>query len=339
MAQHEISGPFMFNKDTIEKNMWNVALALIPAALVSVFFFGYYAVYLILSPALTAVLIDMIFTGQSFPGDGSAFVTGMLLGFSIPANSPWWLPLLGSGLAIIVGKQLFGGLGNNVFNPALVGRAIIRISFAGLFAEWPAPFTGITAATPLAERVEPVSLSFFNIEGSYELWELFIGNIPGAVGETSAAALLLGAVFLYFKGYIGWRITGGYILSAAVFGMFLGLNPLFTIFSGALILGSCFMATDMVTSPSTKDGRLIFGIGCGILTIVMREFTEFSGGVTFAILAMNGASYLLDNLFEGPRMGQLKQRETLYNRLLSILFFVFIFILLTWTAIKLQSLF
>lgn len=328
---NSLSGPFIFEEDSIEKNMWNVVLALIPSSIVALILFGPYSLYLIFGTAIFSVLLELPFTGQKFPGDGSAFVTGILLGMSLPPGVPFWLPLVGAFFAIVIAKQFFGGLGNNIFNPALAGRAIIRLSFPGYFSNWYAPFSVITTATPLAEKVSDIEIGYFSERGVIGIWDLFIGNVPGTIGETSALAILIGAVYLYIKGYIGWRIPVSYIGTAFVLSLFLGINPFFTIFSGALMLGACFMATDMVTSPAAKDSRLIFGIGCGVITMFFRQYSNgFSEGVTFAILTMNGFSYLLDYLFEGYYMGQDEKRKRVYYHLGTIVMAFIIIVLLSW---------
>lgn len=331
MKSYDLAGPFIGNDDTIEKTMWNVALALIPVSIAAVVYFGFYSLYLIFGTAIFSVLLEKPVTGQKLPGDGSAFVTGMLLGLSLPPSVPFWLPLVGAFFAIIVAKQLFGGLGNNIFNPALAGRAVVRLSFASYFLEWQAPFSAVTTATPMAEKAAGYELAFFSGEGVIGIWNLFIGNIPGTIGETSALAILIGAAFLFYKGYIGWRIPLSFIGSAGILSLILGVNPLFSIFAGALLLGAFFMATDMVTSPTGKDARLVFGMGCGVLTILIRQLgVDFSGGVTFAILAMNGVSYLFDTHFEGPRIGQIKNRKQLLSKLGLIGLAFVIIILLSW---------
>lgn len=308
-----LSGPHIGTRDTIEKTMWNVALALLPAAAAALIYFGPYSLYLIFGTAVFARILELPFSDDSLLGDGSAVVTGMLLGMSIPANSPFWLPLVGAFFAIIVAKQLFGGLGNNIFNPALAGRAVIRLSFPAYFADWPAPFDALSSATPLAQRAADSSYTYLSENGLSGLWNLFIGNIPGAVGEVSALALLIGAAYLYYKGYIDWRIPGSFLGAVAVMSLVLGVNPLFYILSGAVVLGAFFMATDMVTSPSAKEGRIAFGAGCGVLTVIIRYFSSYSGGVTFAILSMNAVSYLLDHLFEGFHFGEYQIRKRKYK--------------------------
>ena len=308
----KLSGPHIGTDDSIEKTMWNVALALVPAAVAAAVFFGYYALFLIFSTAIFSVLLEYPFT-KKLPGDGSAFVTGMLLGMSIPADSPFWLPLVGAFFAIIVAKQLFGGLGNNIFNPALAGRAIIRLSFASYFSSWPAPFDAVSSATPLAQRAADSSYTYLSQNGLSGFWNLFSGNIPGAIGETSALALLIGAAYLYYKGYISWRIPGSFITAVIITSAILGVNPVLSVFAGAVILGSFYMATDMVSSPAAKEARIFYGAGCGVLTVLIRYFSSYSGGVTFAILTMNGLSYLFDHFFEGFHFGQYKNRKRSYN--------------------------
>ncbi len=290
------SGPHIESKDTIEKAMWNVVVALILPCLAAIMLFGLYSLYLIVATALACVIFEIPFDRGRFTkrrpfGDGSAVMTGMLLGLTFAPTSSWWMPILGGFLAIVIGKQVFGGLGNNIFNPALVARGILLLSWPLNASQWIIPFDGVTSATPLAGSA-----------ASY--WELFIGTVPGSIGETSAVALILGALYLYVKGYIEWRIPLSYVASSAFLAILLGVDPIFTILSGGLLLGALFMATDMVTSPVTKNGRLIYGIGCGLLTVLIREFTIFPEGVTFAILLMNGSSHFIDTITEGPRFGQ-----------------------------------
>ena len=328
----KLSGPHIGTDDSIEKTMWNVALALVPAVVAAAIFFGYYALFLIFSTAIFSVLLEYPFT-KKFPGDGSAFVTGMLLGMSIPADSPFWLPLVGAFFAIIVAKQLFGGLGNNIFNPALAGRAVIRLSFASYFASWPAPFDAVSGATPLAQRAADSSYTYLSQNGLGGFWHLFSGNIPGAIGETSALALLIGATFLYYKGYISWRIPGAFIATVIFTSILLGVNPLLSVFAGAVILGAFFMATDMVSSPAAKEGRLFFGAGCGTLTVLIRYFSSYSGGVTFAILTMNGLSYFFDHLFEGFHFGQYQIRKKTYKIIAAAVISAGIIILFSYVSL------
>ncbi len=300
---YQMSGPHIRQVDSIEKTMWNVVLALIPAIFMAVYLFGSYALYLVAATMITCMVVEIPFNKnlsgrQRLLGDGSAAVTGVILGLSLPPTAPWWIPILGGIAAILVGKQLFGGLGNNVFNPALVGRAILSISWTIYMTQWVTPFDGLSTSTPLATPGPDASL-----------WELFAGTVPGSIGETSAIALLIGAAYLYYRGYLDLRISIPYVVAAAATALILGINPLYAILAGSLIMGAFFIATDMVTSPATRSGRLIYGAGCGILTIVIRAFTGFPEGVTFAILLMNGFSHLFDTLFEGYIFGQIHLKK------------------------------
>ena len=308
MADYEFTGPYIENEDTVEKNMLQVVLALLPALVAAVIFFGIYSFYLALGTALFSTIIEYPFAAKSFSwkkplGDGSAFLAGFLLGLTLPPAAPWWIPPAGAFFTIVLGKQIFGGLGNNIFNPALVGRAVLLLCWLEPMTAWRKPFDGLTAATPLAQMLAEGG------ETAVEYTQLFLGNISGSIGETSALALLLGALYLYVKGYISWRIPGGYIMSAGLLSYFLGLAPLYSVLSGGLLFGALFMASDMVTSPVTRDARLVYGIGCGVFTVLIRQFTIYPEGVTFAILLMNGAAYLLDTVLEGPRFGEIKRRK------------------------------
>ncbi len=304
---HEMSGPHIRQLDSIEKTMWNVVLALIPAIFMSIYLFGAYSLYLVAATMLTCMFIEIPFNRnlsglKMIFGDGSAAVTGVILGLSLPPTAPWWIPIVGGIAAIIIGKQLFGGLGNNVFNPALVGRAIISVSWTVYMTQWVTPFDGVSTSTPLG---------FPGTDAS--LWELFVGTVPGSIGETSAVALLIGAAYLYYKGYLDLRISIPYIVAAGLTAFILGMNPLYAILAGSLIIGAFFIATDMVSSPATRSGRIVYGVGCGVFTILIRAFTGYPEGVTFAILLMNGFSHLFDTLFEGYIFGQihLKKRRVM----------------------------
>ena len=323
----DYSGPHIKRLDSIEKTMWNVVIALVPAIIASVYFFGTYSLYLIGAAVLTCVVVEIPFHkklsgGKRLIGDGSAAVTGVILALSLPPTSPWWLPILGGALSIIIGKQLFGGLGNNIFNPALVGRAILAISWPIYMTEWVTPFDGITTSTPLMAA-----------RASTDYLNLFIGNIPGSIGETSALALLIGAVYLYKKGYLDLRISLSYVGASAITALILGVNPLFTILAGSLIFGAFFIATDMVSSPSTKSGRVAYGIGCGFLTVIIRVFTAYPEGVTFAILIMNGFSHLFDTVLEGYIFGQIETKKRNLMRAGVVVIASIIFVVIAFAGI------
>lgn len=290
------SGPHIESPETIENNMWGVSIALIPALILGVYFFGLYALYIVLAAALSAVLFEKPFVkSKNFFGDGSAFLAGFLLGLSLPPTVPWWLPILGGFLAVVIGKHLFGGLGSNIFNPALVARAILLLAYPALMVKWISPLDGVAAATPL--ELGPTAVSYS---------QLIIGNISGSIGETSVLALVIGGFYLYLKKYIDLKIPLSFIAGSAGAAFFFGQDPIFAVFSGGIIFASIYMATDMVTSPVAKWARIIYGLLGGFLTIFIRRYTPYPGGVTFAILIINGASYFFDNLFEGPHFGEVE---------------------------------
>ncbi len=303
--------------------MYSVVGAMIPAMIGAVYFFGLNAVILIALCVVTCVATEGVI--QRLSGrpltikDGSAIVTGILLAFNLPAGVSWWIPVAGSVFAIAVGKMTFGGLGYNPLNPALVGRVFLQVSWpVQMSATWRAPrsIDAETVATPLAvlkenmsvlanrdgqsiEAVNAAMTKLSDLNDSY--MDLFLGNVSGCIGETSVLLLLLGAGYLMYKRYVGWRIPFAYVGTVAlltwIFGGYEGLftGPwLFHVLSGGLIIGAFYMATDMVTSPITFRGRLLFGIGCGVLTSVIRLWGGYPEGVSFSILLMNLTVPLLD---------------------------------------------
>jgi len=290
------SGPHIESPETIETNMWSVVIALIPALIAGTYFFGLYALYLVLASALSAVLFEKPFVkSKATFGDGSAFLAGILLGLTLPPVVPWWIPILGGFLTVVVGKHLFGGLGSNIFNPALVARAILLLSYPALMIEWVSPVDGVSAATALQLGSD-----------SFSYTELIIGNVPGSIGETSVIALLIGGAYLYLKDYIDLRIPLSFVAGAAGAAMLFGQDPVFAVFSGGLIFAAIYMATDMVTSPVAKWAKIVYGLTGGFLTIFIRRYTPYPEGITFAILIINGASYFLDNAFEEPHFGEVE---------------------------------
>ncbi|MGM0446335.1 MAG: RnfABCDGE type electron transport complex subunit D [Bacillota bacterium] len=303
------SGPHINSKETIETNMWNVVFALTPAVIIGTYFFGLYVLYLVLASALSAVIFEKPFVkSKSILGDGSAFLAGTLLGLTLSPAVPWWIPILGGFLTVIIGKHLFGGLGSNIFNPALIARAILLLSYPSLMTRWVSPIDGISAATPLEIGAE-----------SFSYAQLVIGNIPGSVGETSVIALLIGGIYLYIRDYIDLKIPLSFIIGAGTTAYIFGLDPLFAVFSGGLIFGAIYMATDMVTSPVNKWAKIVYGLIGGFLTIYIRRYTPYPEGITFAILIINGASYLFDNMFEGPYFGEVEHLKHRAFQVVSIL--------------------
>lgn len=285
-------GPHLTAKDTTRRIMLDVAIALLPASISAVYFFGLQGLVVMLVSAIVAMITEsLVLNGlknfwqpQRLLGDGSAFITGLILAHIITPLLPIWMVVVGSALSILIAKQVFGGIGSNIFNPALVGRAILLASWPIAMATWKFPLTGgISGATPLV--ASRVNYTF-----------LFMGRVPGSLGETSVLAILLGGAYLLWRGHIDWRVPATYLGSTALLSFLLGVNPLFSVMAGGVAYGAFFMATDMVTTPVTKKGRIIFGLGCGIITVAIREFGGLPEGVTYAILIMNAATPLLDRL-------------------------------------------
>ena len=304
-----ISGsPHVHSDESTKKIMWRVNLALVPMLLTAIAFFGLNALLISLVSVACCCLFQwliekFILKVPSTVSDGSAIVTGLLLAFNVPATADMiWLVAIGALVAIGVGKMSFGGLGKNPFNPALVGRVFLLISFPVQMTTWPTvgkwfPMTldTVSGATPLGLLKEG------GAEALPQAWDLFLGHVGGSLGEVSALAILIGAIYLLCRRIISWHIPVTFIGTAALFSAILWLvdsasyaDPLTTILSGGIMLGACFMATDMVTSPMAKSGQLIFGVGCGLLTIIIRTWGAYPEGVSFAILLMNSVTPLIN---------------------------------------------
>ncbi|MCR4681026.1 MAG: RnfABCDGE type electron transport complex subunit D [Bacteroidales bacterium] len=306
-----VSGsPHVHSDDSVKKIMWSVVIALMPAFAVSIFYFGLPVIILTLVSVGCCVLFEYLvqrFIMKVKPtiSDGSAVVTGVLLAFNVPANLPIWMMVVGALVAICIAKMPFGGLGHNPFNPALVARVFLLISFPVAMTSWPVPtpiwgFTdAITGPTPLGILKEGSAVEM----PTY--MNMLVGQMGGSFGEVSAIALLIGAVFLLIRKVITWHIPVSFILTVFVFAGIFWLidpsqyaNPFFHVLAGGLILGACFMATDMVTSPVTPWGMIVFGCGCGLLTIIIRMFGAYPEGVSFSILIMNALVPLINKAFK-----------------------------------------
>jgi Na+-translocating ferredoxin:NAD+ oxidoreductase subunit D len=311
------SSPHIRTIESVQSVMTDVLIALFPVALMAVLLFGYRALVTMVISVATAMLVEALWLRKrDIYSDGSAAVTGLLFAMVLPPAPPWWLVVVGAASAIIIGKQVFGGIGYNIFNPALVGRAIVVMSWGGHLVGriWsvPQPFafgfdvSTVTTATVLAGQEEALAVS---------LSRLFIGNIAGCLGETSALALLIGGLWLFYKGHIDWRIPGGFIGIVFIMGTLFGggfyqnhlLTGLFHVLAGGVMLGALFMATDMVTSPVTPRGKLIFGIGCGLITMLIRLWGTMPEGVTFGILIMNAVTPIIDNFTVPQQFGGVKK--------------------------------
>ena len=281
------SSPHVRSKVSTSNIMFDVAIAMVPALIWGVMQFGIRALIVVAATVASCMLSEYAFEKYMKKpitiGDGSAFVTGMILGLNMPPSIPVWIPCLGGAFAIIVVKQLYGGLGQNWMNPALAARCFLLISFAGKMTQFTDPATdAIASATPLA---------IMKSGGEVAWMDLMIGKIPGTIGEVSAIALLIGAAYLLYKKVISLRIPGTYILTFAIFAFIFGRQDinyvLAQIFGGGLIFGAFFMATDYVTSPITPNGQIVFGICLGLLTGLFRIFGGSAEGVSYAIIFCN----------------------------------------------------
>ena len=281
------SSPHVRSRVSTKNIMYDVAIAMLPATIWGVMQFGIYSLVVVAATVLACVLSEYAFeTLMGKPitiSDGSALVTGMILGLNMPPSIPLWIPVLGGVFAIIVVKQLYGGLGQNWMNPALAARCFLLISFAGYMTKFTDPVAdAVASATPLA---------VIKAGGEYDLAAMFIGKIPGTIGEVSAIALLIGAAYLLYRKVISIRIPGTYILTFAIFAFLFGCHDLGYVLAeicgGGLIFGAFFMATDYVTSPITPKGQIVFGVCLGILTGLFRLFGGSAEGVSYAIIFCN----------------------------------------------------
>jgi electron transport complex protein RnfD len=294
------ASPHLHKADSASKIMWLVAISLLPAGIAGVFIFGISALRItligIVSALVAEAVLEVLTKRKVTILDGSAFLTGLLLAYNLPPKVPFWLPIIGSFFAIAIGKQAFGGLGQNIFNPALVGRVFLMASWPRYMTTFTKPlnYDAVTSATPLAILKEGKVLE------SISKWNLFWGIRGGCIGEVCIFALILGALFLLIRGYISWHIPLTFVFTTALVTFIFGPKGLFSgdwlfhILSGGLILGAFFMATDYVTSPLTRKGQIIFAIGCGLLTAIIRLWGGYPEGVSYAILMMNAATPIID---------------------------------------------
>ena len=321
--------PHTHGKETTQLLMLNVVIALIPAFITSVFYFGLGAIIVTATSVASCIIFEYII--QKFIlkrplsiTDGSALVTGILLGFNLPSNIPVFIIIIGSFVAIAVAKMTFGGLGNNPFNPALVGRVFMLISFPVQMTTWPIPAglsTGytdaVTGATPLAiikegiKNGEPLSRLMEQIPSPTHM---LMGEMGGSIGEVGAIALLIGFAWLLFKKVITWHIPVSVLGTIAVFTAVLWLvnpgqnaDPMFHLLAGGVLLGAIFMATDYATNPMQKIGHIIYGIGCGTMVVVIRKWGNYPEGVTYAILFMNCLTPMIDRLSSRRVYGMVKK--------------------------------
>ena len=318
------SNPHIRSDDDTRSLMLDVIIALCPALAWSVYRFGFRALIATAVSVGSAICWEWLYrkflkTPQMI-GDLSAAVTGLLLSMVCPVTLPYWMLVVGNFFAIVVVKQLYGGLGKNFMNPALAGRAALVACYASQMTSWIDPAYGwaplslkgadvVTAATPMAMIGE----DFARLSGRYSVADLFLGTTGGSAGEVSAMMLLIGGLYLIFRKVISWHIPVAYIGTVAVLALLFpnGNSPfqymLYSVFGGGLMLGAFFMATDYVTSPVTKKGQIIFGIGCGLLTVFIRKFGSFPEGVCYSILLMNCTVWIIDRAVKPQRFGVVKK--------------------------------
>lgn len=309
------SSPHAHADSSVSRLMLDVIIALLPTTFMGIFFFGMPAVWTILVCVATCVtteaLCRLAMGRNNTIGDFSAVLTGLLLALNLPAGIPLWMAIVGSVFAIGISKQVFGGLGMNPFNPALSARAFMLISFTGPMTTWLKPFwwrtpDAITTATPLATMktwfsaeatasATPHGICNSACCGVPSLWNMAIGNIPGCIGEVSAIALALGGAYLLWRKVITWHIPVTFLATVFVYSLFAGGAPaMMQVLTGGVMIGAIFMATDYVTSPITAKGKLIFGFGCGLLCMLIRQFGGYPEGCSFAILIMNAVCPLIN---------------------------------------------
>ena len=314
--------PHVKSDESVSRIMWTVSMALLPAFAASLYFFGLRALIVQAVTIASCVGFEALtlrtMGRPNEMSDGSAFLTGLLLGFNLPANIPLYVPVVGSFVAITITKHLFGGLGYNIFNPALIGRAFVLISWPRNMTTWMEPVTSVTSmdvvttATPLnLAKLEGMDKLLEQFDGSQiALWKsLASGNVAGSLGETSAVLILIGGLFLLVRGYITWHIPVSFIGTVAVVALVLGHDPVFHLLSGGLMLGAFFMATDYVTGPAVRKAQIVFGVCCGLLTMLIRLKGGYPEGVMFAILLMNCFAPLLDRGMRTRTFGAVKKKE------------------------------
>ena len=315
-SEHYIlsSSPHTHSHASVSRIMLDVIIALLPTTAMGIWLFGMPAVWTIATCVATCIVTEavcrILMKRDNTIGDLSAVVTGLLLALNLPAGIPLWMAVVGSVFAIFIAKQVFGGLGMNPFNPALAARAFMLISFTGPMTTWLKPISRcgcsetVACATPHAasKAVEAMTtatpLAFIkngSLPDGLGLWDMLIGNMPGCIGEVSAIALALGALYLLFRKVITWHIPVAFLATVAVYALIAGRAPAHVeILTGGIMIGACFMATDYVTSPTTAKGKLIFGFGCGLLCMLIRQFGSYPEGCSFAILIMNAICPLIN---------------------------------------------
>ncbi|PKO96220.1 MAG: Na+-transporting NADH:ubiquinone oxidoreductase subunit D [Bacteroidetes bacterium HGW-Bacteroidetes-7] len=319
--------PHIHGKDSTQGLMRDVIIALSPSLMVSIYFFGFSAIKLAFIGAMTCLLVEFaiqkyIIKGKVTVNDYSAALTGLLLALNLPPNSPGWVVFIGAVVAIGVAKMSFGGIGQNLFNPALVGRVFLLVSFPVIMTDWTIPeswfregidaTSGATALSIVKEGLSKgMTMDQIFEANNFSYAEMLFSKIGGSVGEVSALALLVGLVYLLIRKvirpHIPLSIIGSVMVLSGIFWIIdptHNPDPIFTILTGGLLIGSIFMATDYVTSPMSTKGMIIFGVGIGVITVLIRNFGAYPEGISFAILIMNATVPLLNNFYKPKRFGK-----------------------------------
>jgi electron transport complex protein RnfD len=305
------SAPHVHSPDNVPTAMRDVLIALTPALLAALYFFRLPALLVILACVISAYVAEIvclkIMKKESPTKESSALITGLLLAFCLPPALPVWMAIVGTLFAMVVAKHLFGGLGQNIFNPALIGSAFLLASFPVAMTTWSSPIDGLSTASPLGAMKEASGAILPTVS------ELFFGTVSGSIGETSALALLIGGAYLLYRKQIDWRIPASFLGTVFLLTALIGISqgeglwyPLYHLCAGGLLLGAFFMATDWVTSPITKKGRLLFGLGCGLLVVLIRLKGGYPDGVAYSILLMNVITPLLDRYTRARVFGRVK---------------------------------
>ena len=318
--------PHIHGGDSISKNMYGVLIALVPAFLVSLYFFGLGALIVTVASVFFCVLFEYLiqkFLMKKEPTiyDGSAILTGVLLAFNLPSNLPIWIIAIGALAAIGIGKMTFGGLGCNPFNPALVGRVFLLVSYPVQMTTWPVPGQMVayldaeTGATPLAVMKEAIKSGDASVlQRLPDAIDMLVGQTGGCLGEVSALALLIGLAYMLVRRIVTWHIPVSILATVFVLAGLLHLSnpvyasPVSVLLTGGMMLGACFMATDYVTSPMTAKGQIIYGVAIGMLTVVIRTFGAYPEGMSFAILIMNAFTPLINTYCKPKRFGEVVKK-------------------------------
>ncbi|MDE6555945.1 MAG: RnfABCDGE type electron transport complex subunit D [Duncaniella sp.] len=307
--------PHAHTKETVSGLMGHVIIALIPAVLVALYYFGLGAAIVICTSIIGCVAAEYLITRYVMGRrpdirNLSAVLTGLLLALNVPSNLPIWIILIGCVVAIGIGKLSFGGLGCNIFNPALVGRVFLLLSFPVAMTSWPEPVVNRMAyadATTGATILGQLKMGLIN-PGDVNLLDAMLGNIGGSLGEVGAIALVLGFLYMLWKNVITWHIPVSIVATVALFSLCIGAPIGVEILSGGLLLGAIFMATDYVTSPMAKSGMIVYGVAIGLITIIIRQWGAYPEGMSFAILIMNGVTPLINRYMKPRKFGESKAK-------------------------------